>query len=173
MLNEIQFIGNLTKKPELRTVKKKNGEDTLVTTITVAVDRKKAGLPIEGTDFFDVTAWGKTAENCTTYLDKGSRVLIKGYVVINSSEKDGQRRFFTQFTAQRVTFLSRSNQSSGDTNSQNNTVGTFNNSNSTNNNGSTFNNSDTQNNTGNFNNTNSTGFNPGNFVPIDSDDIPF
>lgn len=164
MLNEIQFIGNLTKKPELRTVKKKNGEDTIVTTITIAVDRKKAGLPIEGTDFFEVTAWGKTAENCATYLDKGSRVLIKGYVVINSSEKDGQRRFFTQFTAQKVTFLSRANQSSRDvnnTNSQKNNEGNFNSINASNNNA------------GNLNNGNSNAFNPGAFVPIDTDDIPF
>lgn len=163
MLNEIQFIGNLTKKPELRTVKKKNGEDTIVTTITIAVDRKKAGLPIEGTDFFEVTAWGKTAENCATYLDKGSRVLIKGYVVINSSEKDGQRRFFTQFTAQKVTFLSRANQSSKDAN----------NINSQNNNAGNFNSINSNNNAGNFNSGNSNAFNPGAFVAIDTDDIPF
>lgn len=111
MVNEITFIGNLTKKPELRTVSKRNGEETLVTTITVAVDRRRAGIPIDGTDFFDITVWGKSAENCATYLDKGSSVHVKCYVIINSSEKDGQRRFFYQFTAQRVTFLSRSNNS--------------------------------------------------------------
>lgn len=111
MVNEITFIGNLTKKPELRKVRKRNGEETLVTTITIAVDRRRAGIPIDGTDFFDITVWGKSAENCATYLDKGSSVHVKCYVIINSSEKDGQRRFFYQFTAQRVTFLSRSNKS--------------------------------------------------------------
>lgn len=111
MINEITFIGNLTKKPELRTVRKRNGEETQVTTITIAVDRRRAGIPIDGTDFFDITVWGRSAENCATYLDKGSSVHVKCYVIVNSSEKDGQRRFFYQFTAQRVTFLSRNNNS--------------------------------------------------------------
>lgn len=112
MINEITFIGNLTKKPELRTVRKRNGDDTLVTTITIAVDRRRAGIPMDGTDFFDITVWGRSAENCATYLDKGSSVHVKCYVIVNSSEKDGQRRFFYQFTAQRVTFLNRNNNNS-------------------------------------------------------------
>lgn len=120
MLNEITFIGNLTKKPELRTVRKRNGEETLVTTITIAVDRRRAGIPVDGTDFFDITVWGRSAENCATYLDKGSSVHVKCYVIVNSSEKDGQRRFFYQFTAQRVTFLTRSNNSNQTNNSKNN-----------------------------------------------------
>lgn len=108
MINEVTFIGNLTKKPELRTINTKNGDQAFVTTLTIAVDRRKSGIPMDGTDFFDITIWNKMAENCVKYLDKGSRVHIKGYVMITSSEKDGQRRFFTQFTGQRVTFLSRS-----------------------------------------------------------------
>ena len=163
MLNEIQFIGNLTKKPELRTVKKKNGEDTNVTTITIAVDRRKAGLPLDGTDFFEFTVWGKTAENCTAYLDKGSKVLIKGYVVINSSEKDGQKRFYTQFTAQRVIFLSKPNQNSGNFNIPKNEHITNN-----------TDNVDSKTNINlNLDNVGAPVFNSGAFVPIDSDDIPF
>ena len=107
MVNEVTFIGNLTKKPELRIINTKNGDQALVTTITVAVDRRKSGIPVDGTDLFDVTVWNKTAENCVKYLDKGSKVHIKAYVTITSSDKDGQKRFFTQFTGQRVTFLSR------------------------------------------------------------------
>lgn len=156
MLNEILFIGNLTKKPELRTVQKKNGEDTVVSTLTVAVDRRKASLPLDGTDFFDVTVWGKTAENCHNYLDKGSRVLIKGYVVINTSEKDGQKRFFTQFTGQRVTFLSRPNQQSLE-NSQSNT----------------FNIASNESNNIDFNTIDAPSFNSGAFSPINTDEIPF
>lgn len=112
MINDVTFIGNLTKKPELRTINTKNGDQAFVTTLTIAVDRRKSGIPMDGTDFFDITVWNKAAENCVKYLDKGSRVHIKGYVIITSSEKDGQRRFFTQFTGQRVTFLSRSGNTS-------------------------------------------------------------
>lgn len=107
MINEFTFIGNLTKQPELRIIKKKNGEETFVTTLTIAVDRRKANIPLDGTDFFDVTVWGKSAENCCIYLTKGSKVHIKGYITINSSEVNGQRRFYTQFTGQRVIFLSK------------------------------------------------------------------
>lgn len=159
MLNEFSFIGNLTKKPELRQVQKKNGEGVSVTTLTVAIDRKKANIPTEGTDFFDITVWGRTAENCSNYLDKGSRVLVKGYIVINTSEKDGQRRFFTQFTGQRVVFLSNKQSDNGYSN-----VNNMQNLNATN----------TNQNNQNGNINSSPSFNIGGaFVAIDDGDIPF
>lgn len=152
MLNEFKFIGNLTKKPELRKVQTKNGDEINVTTLTIAVDRRRSGLTIDGTDFFDVTVWGKTAENCFNYLNKGSRVLAMGYITINSFEKDGQRRFYTQFTSQRVVFLSRLNDSNNNQNNNN-----------------TPNNSNTQNNNS-MSNTNTNL--DSNFIPM-GDEIPF
>lgn len=162
MLNEFSFIGNLTKKPELRKVQKKNGEEVSVTTLTVAIDRKKANIPTEGTDFFDITVWGRTAENCSNYLNKGSRVLVKGYIVINTSEKDGQRRFFTQFTGQRVVFLSKSSEGNSNTMYYQN---------NTNNQNSAPVNSNSQ--STNINSSPAFNIGGGAFIAIDGDDIPF
>lgn len=44
-------------------------------------------------DFFNMTAWEKTAEFCGKYLTKGSRVLVEGRLQTYSYEgKDGVKR---------------------------------------------------------------------------------
>ncbi len=127
MVNDLNFIGNVTKKPELRTIIKKNGEESNVTTVTIAVDRRRSGIPMDGTDFFDITVWGRIAENCVRYLEKGSKVHVNGYMVITTSEKDGQRRTYTQVTGKRVTFLSNRNNSNDSSSNYNNYSSTKNN----------------------------------------------
>ena len=42
--------------------------------------------------FFDVTAFGKTAENIQKFFSKGSRILIDGSLDFQQWEKDGQKR---------------------------------------------------------------------------------
>jgi single-strand DNA-binding protein len=68
-MNVCIFTGNLTKDPELRTV----GEGKSVTTLRMAV---KGGR--EETLFINVTVWDRSAENCVTYLSKGSPVTVRG-----------------------------------------------------------------------------------------------
>ena len=58
------------------------------------------------TDFFDVVAWKKTAENCGKYLKKGSKVAIVGRVQNRSwTAQDGSKRYKTEIIAEQVEFL--------------------------------------------------------------------
>ncbi len=41
--------------------------------------------------FFDVTVWGKQAENIKQYLHKGKQIAIDGYLDQQRWEKDGQK----------------------------------------------------------------------------------
>ena len=50
--------------------------------------RLKKDIPIY---VIDVETWGKQAENCAKYLEKGKRVLIEGKIKMNSWEKDGKK----------------------------------------------------------------------------------
>ena len=55
---------------------------------SIAVDRRG-----EGTDFFNITVFGKTAEAFDKYLKKGSKVVIEGHLQSDSyKDKDGNNK---------------------------------------------------------------------------------
>ena len=104
MLNRIILIGRLTKDPDMRYTP--NG--TAVTRFTLAVDRNYRNAQGEKeTDFINIVAWGKQAENCANYLSKGKLAATDGRLQIRSYQgQDGQRRWVTEVVAETVRFLS-------------------------------------------------------------------
>ena len=100
MTNKVIIIGNLTRDPDYATT----SGGTPVCNFTVAVNRRNAE---DKTDFFRVTTFNKTAENCSTYLSKGKKVCVVGEVHINEfTDKDGNKRVGVDITASEVEFLS-------------------------------------------------------------------
>lgn len=86
MLNKVLLTGRLVADPEI--VETKN--NTPVTKLRIAVDRK--GREKE-TDFFDATAFNRTAEFASTYLDKGRMVALVGQLRVRSYQaNDGTNR---------------------------------------------------------------------------------
>lgn len=63
--------GNLIKDPEMRTI----GDNKKITTLNIAVNHDRKG---ENVSFFTVETWGKNAEVCKNFLNKGQRVTIFG-----------------------------------------------------------------------------------------------
>jgi len=106
-LNKVFLIGNLTRPPELRYTP----SGTPVADLRVAVNRgyiTQAGEKRQDTCFLTVVVWGKQAESCGEYLDKGSAVLVEGRLQTRDWEtKDGQRRNVTEVVADRVQFMGR------------------------------------------------------------------
>jgi single-strand DNA-binding protein len=50
--------------------------------------------------------WGKQAESCGQYLNKGRQVFIEGSIRSRQyDDKEGQKRYITEVIAQRVQFL--------------------------------------------------------------------
>lgn len=102
MLNKVILIGRLTRDPELRYTP---NSGTAVGSFTLAVNR--IGGKQEETDFIDIVVWGKQAENCAQYLQKGSLAAVDGRLQIRSYEaKDGQKRRVAEVVAFSVQFLS-------------------------------------------------------------------
>lgn len=106
-MNKIFLIGNLTRDPELRSLP----SGTAVCNFTVAVNRRggrqqaEAGQP--EADFFRVTTWNKTAENCNRYLAKGRKVGVSGTLTLQTYiGNDGQQRSSLEVNADEVEFLS-------------------------------------------------------------------
>lgn len=59
----------------------------------------------EKTEWHRVVVFGKSAENCQKYLDKGSQVLVDGQNQTTQYEKDGITRYSTEIKAKTVQFL--------------------------------------------------------------------
>lgn len=102
-MNKIIIIGNLAKKPELRTTQ----DGVNVCGFTVAVNRQKTkNNPEPGADFFNVNAWRGLGDNCAKYLDKGRKVCVTGHVSLRTWEKDGKHGASLEVLAEDVEFLS-------------------------------------------------------------------
>jgi len=104
-LNRVLLIGNLTRDPELRYTP--SGQP--VCGFGLAVNRvwnDKAGQKQEETCFLRITVWGKTGENCASYLKKGRPVFIEGRLQSRSwQSEDGQKKSAIEVVAERVQFL--------------------------------------------------------------------
>jgi single-strand DNA-binding protein len=105
VLNRIVLIGRLTRDPELRYVP--SGHP--VASFSLAVDRSFANQQGEReTDFIDIVAWRKLAEQVSQHLSKGRLVAVEGRLQIRSYEtQDGQKRKVAEVVADGVRFLDR------------------------------------------------------------------
>jgi len=103
--NNITITGHLGHSPD---VKSGNKGDFVV--FPVAVNGYN-----DSTQWYDVTAFGNTAEACHKYLSKGDHVLVSGELTLRTFEKrDGTFGASLQIRANRVTFLSTRNSNEDD-----------------------------------------------------------
>ena len=106
-LNKVFLIGNLTKPPELRYTP----SGTAVADLRLAVNRNyttQGGEKREETCFLTVVVWGKQAESCGEYLDKGSPILVEGRLQTREWEaKDGGKRTVMEVGAEPVQYMGR------------------------------------------------------------------
>jgi single-strand DNA-binding protein len=110
-VNSVALIGRLTKDPELRFIA---GSGMAVAQFTLAVDKnlsrdKKQQFEQQGkptADFIRIVVWGKQAENCANYLEKGRRVAIQGSIQVSSYKANtGETRYNTDIVASNVEFI--------------------------------------------------------------------
>ncbi len=111
ILNNVVLIGRLTRDPELRYIP---NSGTPVSTFTLAVDKnlsKEKKMEMESknqptADFIRIVVWGKVAENCANFLNKGKLVGVNGRIQTGSyDDKDGKRVYTTEVVANNVEFL--------------------------------------------------------------------
>jgi single-strand DNA-binding protein len=103
--NKIILVGNLTRDPEMRYTP----QGTSVCNFGLAVNRKyKQGEETkEEVTFINIVVFGRQADVCGQYLNKGSAVLIEGRLQERRWEtEDGQKRSRHEVVAQNVRFLS-------------------------------------------------------------------
>ena len=102
------MTGRLTAAPEI----KQTPNGTSVCNFSIAVDRKRGKDGEAKADFFDITAFSKTAEFISNYFTKGSPILIDGELQTDSwVDKQGQKRYKTSVVARGVSFCGAKNNS--------------------------------------------------------------
>ncbi|MBI5197413.1 MAG: single-stranded DNA-binding protein [Nitrospirae bacterium] len=102
--SKVILLGNLTRDPEIRYMP----SGTAVAAFALAINRKfRQGQDLrEEVSFIDVVVFGKQAENCGQYLNKGDAVLIDGRLQQRRWESDdGQKRTKLEVVAQNVQFM--------------------------------------------------------------------
>lgn len=107
-MNKVILIGRLTKDVELRYTQTNN---TAVASFSLAVNRKfvKPGEERQ-TDFFNIVAWNKLAENISKYLFKGNQVAISGRLETRSwDDPNGQKHYVTEVIAEEIDFIGSKN----------------------------------------------------------------
>ena len=106
-VNKVILIGNLGAKPELKYLP--SGQ--AVCEMRLATNESytdKQNQKQERTEWHRVVVWGKTAENCAQYLDKGRSCYVEGRLQTREWEaKDGGKRTVIEVVAERVQFMGR------------------------------------------------------------------
>ena len=98
MTNVTILTGRITKDLEL-----KQAGQTTVTNFSLAVDNP---FKKDDVSFFDVVAFGKTAELLNNYCGKGSKILVEGNLKQDRfTDKEGKNRSVVRVVANRVEFL--------------------------------------------------------------------
>lgn len=89
-INKAILIGRLVRDPD-GVAYTSGGTARLSVSIAVNRSEKRGGEWADKASFFDITIWGKTAENVAPYLRKGKQVAVDGYLDQQRWEKDGQK----------------------------------------------------------------------------------
>lgn len=104
-VNKVIIVGRLGNDPEVKTISP--GQN--VARFSVATSENwtdKMGNKQERTEWHRVVVWGKLAELCGKYLQKGRQVYIEGRLQTRSwDDPNGQKRYATEIVANQVQFL--------------------------------------------------------------------
>ncbi|MHC1739695.1 MAG: single-stranded DNA-binding protein [Anaerolineaceae bacterium] len=125
MYQKIIIIGRLGKDPEMRFTP----AGQAVTSFSVATDNvhQVDGKPVKDTTWFRVSAWGKLAESCNNFLQKGKMVMVEGR--LSTDPKTGGPRIWEgkddhvahanfEIMAAAVKFLSAKNEGQAEVNEE-------------------------------------------------------
>ena len=120
MHQRIEIIGDLGRDPEMRYTPKGQA----VTNFSVATSHTyiKNDERITETTWFRIQTWGKQAEACNQYLQKGSRVFVEGRLVVDPQtgnpkvfeKKDKTWDATLEIKASLVRFLDKKGESRGE-----------------------------------------------------------
>lgn len=104
-VNKVILVGNLGADPEVKFL----GSGTQVANFRIATTENRVnrtGEKVSVTEWHRIVAFGRLAEICGQYLNKGKQVYIEGRLRTRQWEdKEGNRRYTTEIIASQMQML--------------------------------------------------------------------
>lgn len=101
-VNKAFILGRVGKDPQVTHVSNvKKSAFTIATTDRGYTKQDGTQVP-DRTEWHNIVAWRGLAEICEKYVHKGDLLYIEGKITNRSWEKDGQRHYITEITAEVV-----------------------------------------------------------------------
>lgn len=104
----IQLTGFVHKQPELKFLP--NGTAVCKMTVKVTPFNAKTREK-KDPSWYSVSVWREGGESAADAIREGDRVTVVGTLEINSYEKDGQKRYVPEVTAQSIGIVPRKKES--------------------------------------------------------------
>ena len=114
-LNHVVLIGRLTQdlgNDERSFGYVGNGQARANVSIAVNRSKKSGDEYVDEVSYFNVTIWGKTAENLKPYLTKGKQICVEGHLKQDRWQKEGQKQSRISIVADNVQLLGGNNKDS-------------------------------------------------------------
>jgi len=103
-VNKVILVGNVGKDPEVRYLD--NGIAVAKLPLATSESYKgKDGNKVEKTEWHNLVFWRGLAEVVEKWIKKGSLIYIEGSIKTTMSEKDGQKRYFTEIVVRDMQML--------------------------------------------------------------------
>jgi len=105
-INSVIVIGNLTRDPELKATPSGTSVCSLRIAVNDQVKDPGTGEWVEKANYFTVDVFGRQAETCAQYLQRGRQVAVSGRLRWRQWEtQEGQKREAVSIAADRVQFI--------------------------------------------------------------------
>lgn len=105
--NSVRLIGNLGAAPEIKTLDNQKKVARMNLAVNEAYKNAQGEKVIE-TNWFNLVAWGKTAEIAEKYLEKGSEIAIEGKLITRSYQsKEGEKKYVTEIVLNELLMLGK------------------------------------------------------------------
>lgn len=105
--NSVRLIGNIGAAPEVKSL----NNNKKVARMSIAVNQtynNAEGEKVTDTSWFNLVAWGKTADLCEKYLDKGSEIAIEGKLITRYyTNKEGEKKYITEIVVNELLMLGK------------------------------------------------------------------
>jgi single-strand DNA-binding protein len=105
-MNKAIITGMVGKDPEIKIL----SSNDKVANFSIATNdrwKDKNGEKKESTEWHNIIAFGKLAELCEQYVNKGSKITVVGKIKTRSWDSDNGKRYITEIHISELEFISK------------------------------------------------------------------
>ena len=106
-LNKVMLIGNVGSDPDVRATSS-GGQVAKVSLATSRQWKDGSGQQKEKTEWHRLTFFGRLVDVVDQWVKKGDRLYVEGRVEYSETEKDGQKKYWTDIVVNEMVMLGSS-----------------------------------------------------------------